>query len=97
MNLSRTARLVGALVLLLTIASPVAPAAESATTLSTGWTYLAAQATPVPFQMPGAPGEAAPEGGTAATESAEPVEGGPGETGIQAERPMTTDQGTPQP
>ncbi len=86
MHRSRTACLIAATAFVVAGATAVAPRA-SAIAPAAGAAYVAAQATPVPFEPPEAAGETAPLGGTAAVESAEPVEGAPGETGIETEIP----------
>ncbi len=84
MNVRRSsvARWFAVVALSLSIGSYAAPQIASAATLSASVT---SQAEPQQFNPPAAPGEESAPTSSGAVESAEPVEGAPGETGIQAE------------
>src|SRR5205085_2661560 len=78
---SYTARLVLGAAMLLAGASVVAPSTASAIARGTARPAPAAQATPVPFALPAAAGEADEPHDTGAGRSASTVDMAPGETG----------------
>ena len=91
MTRTHLARTIVATTLLLSIARAATPLVASATALPSGASVQSSQGPQEPmvepFTPPGAPGETAPVTGTAAVESREPVEGAPGETGVETQVP----------
>jgi hypothetical protein len=82
-----TARLIVSAAFLLTTTSALSAPAMAATGRSAGPAYPSAQATPVPFEMPGAGGETAEPHDTGAGESASTVNFAPGVTGTEQQIP----------
>ncbi len=80
-------RLVLAAALAWCLGSAVTPPTAWATARPIALSYQAAQPTPVPFVMPGAPGEAASPHDTGAGESSRVTEGAAEDTGITREIP----------
>ena len=87
MQLPYTARLVVAGALLLATAGVLFPPTASGRTLAPDAAYQTGQVVDPQFNPPAAPGEAASETGAAATESDEPVDFAPGETGTDRQDP----------
>jgi hypothetical protein len=87
MQSSYTARLVASAALLLASAGAILPPTASATTRVATLPSPAAQATPVPLELPAAPGEADVSQDTGAGRSASTVDFAPGETGTDQQDP----------
>ena len=84
---SHTARLTAAAALLLAAAGAIPPPAAATIARATDPAYPAAQATPVPFELPAAPGETDVEHDTGAGQSVSTVDMAPGETGTLEQIP----------
>ncbi|HEY7066647.1 MAG TPA: hypothetical protein VII06_34570 [Chloroflexota bacterium] len=87
------ARLIAAGALLLATAGAVSPPTAAGRTLPPVATHLTGQVVDPQFNPPDAPGETTSDVGVAATESDEPVDFAPGETGTDRQDSPASNQG----
>ncbi|HEY7066646.1 MAG TPA: hypothetical protein VII06_34565 [Chloroflexota bacterium] len=93
MQLPYSSRLVVAGALLLATAGALLPPTAAGRTLPPHATYHTSQVVDPQFNPPAAPGETASDTGVAATESEEPVDFAPGETGTDRQDPPEAPRG----